>query len=58
MPNGKDVSGPAVIEQQLFRELGDTLASEIVRAARRSPAAAFGIAVVAGFLVGRAIRSR
>ena len=30
----------------------------IGRAARRRPAAAIGIAVVAGFLVGRAIRSR
>ena len=30
----------------------------IERAARRRPVAAIGIAVVAGFLVGRAIRSR
>jgi ElaB/YqjD/DUF883 family membrane-anchored ribosome-binding protein len=32
--------------------------SGIERAARRRPVAAIGIAVIAGFLVGRAIRSR
>jgi hypothetical protein len=32
--------------------------SGVGRAARRRPAAAIGIAVLAGFLVGRAIRSR